>query len=74
MSKKLEGHYNLKSFEIVHGQSNDIWGLQLRSDTSEPIVWWMTEQDLIRLHKRIHWELNLNDESLKKKGAACDSG
>ena len=70
MSKKLEGQYNLNHFEIVPGKANDIWGLELNSDTSEPVVWWMTEQDLIRLHKRIHWELNLNDESLKKKGGS----
>lgn len=70
MSKKLEDNHNLKSFEIVPSKSSDIWGLQLCDDTSEWVVWWMTEESLARIHNRIHWMLNRDDEWLKKRGGS----
>ncbi len=70
MSENLQSQHNLERFEIVAGESSDIWGLQLSADTSEMVVWWITEKNLARMHNRIHWTLNRDDEWLKKKGGS----
>ena len=58
-------NHNLRDFEIIEGNANNVFGLCLRDgESGEVHTWWVTNKDLARLHGRIHWQLNLGNHAL----------
>lgn len=59
---KQENEYNLRnssSVEIVHGEAPDIYGLQLTTADNVQMTWWMTQERLEAVHRRVASTLNL---------------
>ena len=62
-----EPEHNLEDFEIIRGEPGT-WGLRLWSESRADHTWWVLDQDLAKLHWRIHSQLNLDNRSLDDMG------
>ena len=66
-SKELDQH-DFEDFELVQGTAPDIFGLKLTDQVSGSVsVWWTTDKVIAKLHGRVHWTLNLDNNDLDER-------